>query len=216
MVQQLMRRLAAAQIEDAERPSHAAARRPARLAPRQAARAALRPARRRTAAGDRGGRRHPRRRPQQGYTEREVLVAGQGFKWDRSDARRRQPVPVRRPASWSICASPTASPGRDGGEALQRYAGAWMTACDPDHPAPARLGGTQDSLVQCPGQAGVAIELNAPGASACPTGSPCAWPPAAEGLAQPPWSSSPSTSKATCWPPTRRSSKLGLLTRPAT
>jgi LPS-assembly lipoprotein len=64
MVQQLMRRLAAAKLQPAGLGRHAAARpNSSPRTPRQAAGSALRPARRRAAAGDRGRRRHPHRRP---------------------------------------------------------------------------------------------------------------------------------------------------------
>ena len=65
-------------------------------------------------------RRDPRRRPP-GYAEREVLVAGQGFRWTRAAVRRRQPVAVRRQRARRP-AHPNSKPGRDGGDALQRYA----------------------------------------------------------------------------------------------
>ncbi|MBX3647428.1 MAG: DNA polymerase III subunit delta [Rhodocyclaceae bacterium] len=98
----------------------------------------------------------------QGYTEREVLVAGPGFKWDTLmlAAGNLSLFGDRKLVDLRI---PNGKPGRDGGDALQRY-------CE-------RLSEGVATLVTLPqldwaarktawfaalSQAGVAIELNAP------------------------------------------------------
>ena len=53
--------------------------------------------------------------------EREVLVAGQGFRWSRWRWPPGQPVAVRRQQADRFCI-PNGKPGKDGGEALQRFA----------------------------------------------------------------------------------------------
>ncbi len=57
----------------------------------------------------------------QGYAEREVLVAGQGFRWDslQSAAGNMSLFGASKLVDLRI---PNGKPGRDGGEALQRYA----------------------------------------------------------------------------------------------
>lgn len=57
----------------------------------------------------------------QGYVEREVLVAGQGFRWDslQSAAGNMSLFGASKLVDLRI---PNGKPGRDGGEALQRYA----------------------------------------------------------------------------------------------
>ena len=100
---------------------------------------------------------------EKGYTEREVLVTGPGFKWD---------TLMLAAGNLSLFGGnklvdlriPNGKPGRDGGESLQRYCG--------------RLSDGVLTLVTLPqldwaarktawltalSQAGVAIELNAPG-----------------------------------------------------
>jgi DNA polymerase-3 subunit delta len=103
-----------------------------------------------------------------GFSEREVLVAGAGFKWDSL---------MLAAGNLSLFGGdklvdlriPSGKPGREGGEALQRY-------CE-------RLPGGVTTLITLPqldwaarktswfnalAQAGVAIELNAPGLAELP------------------------------------------------
>lgn len=99
---------------------------------------------------------------QQGYDERETLVTGQGFRWDALTlaAGNLSLFGGRKLIDLRI---PNGKPGREGGEALQRYA--------------SRLGDDTVTLISLPevdwqtrksawfralSDAGVAIELNAP------------------------------------------------------
>jgi len=56
----------------------------------------------------------------QGYEERETLVVGQGFKWE-SLALAAGNLSLFGGAKLIDLRIPTGKPGRDGGEALQRY-----------------------------------------------------------------------------------------------
>jgi len=103
-----------------------------------------------------------------GYDEREVLVAGAGFKWD---------ALMLAAGNMSLFGGnklvdlriPNGKPGRDGGEALQRYCdrlpeGVLTLVTLPQLDWAARKTGWFNALAQ----AGVAIELNAPGLAELP------------------------------------------------
>jgi len=98
----------------------------------------------------------------QGFDERETLVVGQGFRWD-SLTLAAGNLSLFGGSKLIDLRIPTGKPGRDGGEALQRYA--------------KRLGSGTVTLVTLPemdwatrksawftalGEAGIALELNAP------------------------------------------------------
>ncbi|CAG0962585.1 DNA polymerase III subunit delta [Rhodocyclaceae bacterium] len=105
---------------------------------------------------------------EKGYTEREVLVTGPGFKWD---------TLMLAAGNLSLFGGnklvdlriPNGKPGRDGGEALQRYCGrlsdgvlTLVTLPQLDWAA------RKTSWFNALAQAGVAIELNAPGLAELP------------------------------------------------
>jgi len=103
-----------------------------------------------------------------GYDEREVLVAGAGFKWD---------ALMLAAGNMSLFGGnklvdlriPNGKPGRDGGEALQRYCerlsdGVLTLVTLPQLDWAAR----KTSWFNALSQAGVAIELNAPGLAELP------------------------------------------------
>ena len=98
----------------------------------------------------------------QGYAEREVLVAGQGFRWTdlQSAAGNLSLFGASKLVDLRI---PNGKPGRDGGEALQRYArnpgeGVVTLISLPELDWAARKAAWFVALVD----AGVAVELNAP------------------------------------------------------
>ena len=98
----------------------------------------------------------------QGYAEREVLVAGQGFRWSelQSVAGNLSLFGASKLIDLRI---PNGKPGRDGGEALQRYArirddGIVTLITLPELDWAARKASWFTALLE----AGVAIELNAP------------------------------------------------------
>ncbi|MBN9698169.1 MAG: DNA polymerase III subunit delta [Zoogloea sp.] len=98
----------------------------------------------------------------QGYAEREVLVAGQGFRWDslQSAAGNMSLFGASKLVDLRI---PNGKPGRDGGEALQRYArhlddGVVTLITLPELDWATRKAAWFAALVE----AGVAVELNAP------------------------------------------------------
>ena len=98
----------------------------------------------------------------QGYAEREVLVAGQGFRWDtlQSAAGNLSLFGESKLVDLRI---PNGKPGRDGGEALQRYArhlddGVVTLITLPEIDWATRKVGWFTTLVE----AGIAVELNAP------------------------------------------------------
>ena len=98
----------------------------------------------------------------QGYAEREVLVAGQGFRWDslQSAAGNMSLFGASKLVDLRI---PNGKPGRDGGEALQRYArhlddGVVTLITLPELDWATRKAAWFTALVE----AGVAVELNAP------------------------------------------------------
>lgn len=98
----------------------------------------------------------------QGYTEREVLVAGQGFKWSelQSVAGNLSLFGASKLLDLRI---PNGKPGREGGEALQRYArdlgeGVVTLITLPELDWAARKAGWFVAL----GENGVLVELNAP------------------------------------------------------
>ncbi len=105
---------------------------------------------------------------EKGYTEREVLVSGPGFRWDSL---------LLAAGNLSLFGGnklvdlriPNGKPGRDGGEALQRYCdrlpeGVLTLVTLPQLDWAARKTGWFNALAQ----AGVAIELNAPGLAELP------------------------------------------------
>lgn len=98
----------------------------------------------------------------QGYEERETLVVGQGFRWD-SLALAAGNMSLFGGAKLIDLRIPTGKPGRDGGEALQRYA-AGLPASTltlvtlPEMDWQAR----KTSWFKAIADAGIAIELNAP------------------------------------------------------
>ncbi|BAL23599.1 DNA polymerase III subunit delta [Azoarcus sp. KH32C] len=98
----------------------------------------------------------------QGYTERETLVVGQGFKWDALNAAA---------GNFSLFGGsklidlriPNGKPGRDGGDALQRHArnatdGVVTLITLPELDWAARKAAWFTAL----SEAGIAVELNAP------------------------------------------------------
>ncbi len=98
----------------------------------------------------------------QGYAEREVLVAGQGFRWDslQSAAGNMSLFGASKLVDLRI---PNGKPGRDGGEALQRYArhlddGVVTLITLPELDWATRKAAWFTALAE----AGVAVELNAP------------------------------------------------------
>lgn len=98
----------------------------------------------------------------QGYAEREVLVAGQGFRWDslQSAAGNMSLFGASKLVDLRI---PNGKPGRDGGEALQRYArhlddGVVTLVTLPELDWATRKAAWFTALTE----AGVAVELNAP------------------------------------------------------
>lgn len=98
----------------------------------------------------------------QGYTEREVLVAGQGFRWDslQSAAGNLSLFGESKLVDLRI---PNGKPGREGGEALQRHArqldsGIITLVTLPELDWTARKASWFTALTE----AGVCIELNAP------------------------------------------------------
>lgn len=98
----------------------------------------------------------------QGYAEREVLVAGQGFRWDtlQSAAGNLSLFGESKLVDLRI---PNGKPGRDGGDALQRYArhlddGIVTLISLPELDWAARKAAWFVAL----GEAGVVVELNAP------------------------------------------------------
>lgn len=98
----------------------------------------------------------------QGYAEREVLVAGQGFRWSelQSVAGNLSLFGASKLIDLRI---PNGKPGRDGGEALQRYArirddGIVTLITLPELDWAARKASWFTALLE----AGVAVELNAP------------------------------------------------------
>ncbi|MBS0543798.1 MAG: DNA polymerase III subunit delta [Proteobacteria bacterium] len=98
----------------------------------------------------------------QGYDERETLVVGQGFKWD-SLALAAGNLSLFGGAKLIDLRIPTGKPGRDGGEALQRYAAAppaqTLTLVTlPELDWQARKTGWFKALTD----AGTALEFNAP------------------------------------------------------
>lgn len=98
----------------------------------------------------------------QGFEEREVLVVGQGFRWD-SLAAAAGNFSLFGGSKLIDLRIPTGKPGREGGEALQRYArspgGGIVTLVTlPELDWAARKAAWFTAL----SEAGVAIELNAP------------------------------------------------------
>jgi len=98
----------------------------------------------------------------QGYAEREVLVAGQGFRWDslQSAAGNMSLFGASKLVDLRI---PNGKPGRDGGEALQRYArhlddGVVTLITLPELDWATRKAAWFTALAE----AGVVVELNAP------------------------------------------------------
>ncbi|NML26942.1 DNA polymerase III subunit delta [Zoogloea dura] len=98
----------------------------------------------------------------QGYAEREVLVAGQGFRWEslQSAAGNMSLFGASKLVDLRI---PNGKPGRDGGEALQRYArnlddGVVTLITLPELDWATRKAAWFTALAE----AGVAVELNAP------------------------------------------------------
>lgn len=98
----------------------------------------------------------------QGYSEREVLVTGQGFRWDslQSAAGNLSLFGASKLVDLRI---PNGKPGRDGGEALQRYArsldaGVVTLVTLPELDWAARKAAWFTALAE----AGVVVELNAP------------------------------------------------------
>lgn len=98
----------------------------------------------------------------QGYAEREVLVAGQGFRWEslQSAAGNMSLFGASKLVDLRI---PNGKPGRDGGEALQRYArnlddGVVTLITLPELDWATRKAAWFAALAE----AGVAVELNAP------------------------------------------------------
>ncbi len=98
----------------------------------------------------------------QGYAEREVLVAGQGFRWDslQSAAGNMSLFGASKLVDLRI---PNGKPGRDGGEALQRYArhlddGVVTLITLPELDWATRKAAWFTALAE----AGVTVELNAP------------------------------------------------------
>ena len=98
----------------------------------------------------------------QGYAEREVLVAGQGFRWDtlQSAAGNLSLFGESKLVDLRI---PNGKPGRDGGDALQRYArhlddGIVTLISLPELDWAARKAAWFVTLAE----AGVVVELNAP------------------------------------------------------
>ncbi len=105
---------------------------------------------------------------EKGYTEREVLVSGPGFKWDSL---------MLAAGNLSLFGGnklvdlriPNGKPGRDGGEALQRYSerlseGVLTLVTLPQ----LDWGARKTAWLTALSQAGVAIELNAPGLAELP------------------------------------------------
>ncbi len=98
----------------------------------------------------------------QGYEERETLVVGQGFRWD-SLALAAGNMSLFGGAKLIDLRIPTGKPGRDGGDALQRYVaglpGSTLTLVTlPEMDWQAR----KTSWFKAVGDAGIAVELNAP------------------------------------------------------
>ena len=105
---------------------------------------------------------------EKGYTEREVLVSGPGFKWDSL---------MLAAGNLSLFGGnklvdlriPNGKPGRDGGDALQRYSerlsdGVLTLVTLPQ----LDWGARKTAWLAALSQAGVAIELNAPGLAELP------------------------------------------------
>ncbi len=98
----------------------------------------------------------------QGYEERETLVVGQGFRWD-SLALAAGNMSLFGGAKLIDLRIPTGKPGRDGGDALQRYVaglpGSTLTLVTlPEMDWQAR----KTSWFKAVADAGIAVELNAP------------------------------------------------------
>ncbi len=98
----------------------------------------------------------------QGYEERETLVVGQGFRWD-SLALAAGNMSLFGGAKLIDLRIPTGKPGRDGGDALQRYvAGLPVSTLTlvtlPEMDWQAR----KTSWFKAVADAGIAVELNAP------------------------------------------------------
>lgn len=98
----------------------------------------------------------------QGFTERETLVVGQGFRWDALTAAAGN-LSLFGTTKLIDLRIPTGKPGRDGGDALQRYArqpgdGIVTLVTLPELDWSVRKTGWFTALVE----AGIALELNAP------------------------------------------------------
>lgn len=99
---------------------------------------------------------------QQGYAEREVLVAGQGFRWESLQSAAGN-LSLFGDSKLVDLRIPNGKPGRDGGEALQRYArhpgdGVVTLVSLPEIDWATRKAGWFVALAE----AGVVVELNAP------------------------------------------------------
>ena len=122
----------------------------------------------------------------QGYAEREVLVAGQGFRWSELQSGFAGNLSLFGASKLVDLRIPNGKPGRDGGEALQRYVRHlddgvvtlvtlpeldWATRRPAGSPPSPRLASPSNSTPRA--------------RAACPTGSPSAWPPAAAASRRP-------------------------------
>jgi DNA polymerase-3 subunit delta len=141
----------------------------------------------------------------QGFEEREVIVAGTGFKWDDLFMAAGN-MSLFGGSKLVDLRIPSGKPGREGSEALQRYIGTLgpgivtlITLPELDWQA------KKAAWVTALSNAGVAIECNAPPLARLPHGSRSAWRARSRARRARRWSSSPPMSRATCSPPTRKS-----------
>jgi DNA polymerase-3 subunit delta len=151
----------------------------------------------------------------QGFEEREVIVAGTGFKWDDLFMAAGN-MSLFGGSKLVDLRIPSGKPGREGSEALQRYIGTLGPRHrHPDHPARTRLAGEEGRLGHGAVERRRRHRMQRAAAGRLPQ-----W--IAERMARqkqsaprPRWSSSPPTSKATCSPPTRKSRSWACSIRPA-
>ena len=219
LVQQLLRRLAAAKRKTRGSKMLPMQLRPEQLAApsRQAARAALCRARRRAAADHRGRRRHPRRRAPAG------LRRARGAGGDASPSAGTNCFMAA--GNLSLFGGdklvdlriPSGKPGRDGGEALAALLRAAAGRHrHPDHPA----GDSTGRRRRPPGSSSSPTPASPSNATrrrcrSCRPGSPSAWRASSRARRARRSISSPPTSKATCSPRTRKSRSSACSTRPA-